>query len=330
MTLLCRCGSTDKPVAFEGCVKAEDYAVRCWDCTEDVQPVVETLLETLIESLSTAQDNSDVAKFNAHDCSDFALNSPAFAQLLLESKVAHEKTAGVFDPTVLPLWEAWQHSRTSTDGAASDLYAKHDCIVGYDHVVVGPHRAKKLREGVRLSLDALRHGYAADKVLEQLKSSHVRAARVTVKNSVVTCSIPPVKRLHKIDLTPLLHLSEHTATPPTYCVEMDSQALAVQTQHCKSPSYYVDPFTRRVSLGKLSAVVAFSNRCTLANAYATAAMIKGISFANTLVQTQGDVAFLFFYVDAEGNIQHQASQNLSLRPTKDGWIVRWIDAAAQT
>lgn len=74
------------------------------------QEEIEDLLVHLHESLCTYLPGSELSRFNEHDCSEFCFESPFFYPLVAKSKEVYRSTAGAFDPTVLPLVNAWEGS----------------------------------------------------------------------------------------------------------------------------------------------------------------------------------------------------------------------------
>lgn len=105
-----------------------------------------------IHRIASLHEDSELTRLNR----DGRLAGPsvAFLDLLAQAGAAHAATAGAFDPTVQPLWQA-----LATGG---DAQAAQDSI-GWDRVTVTPDEIR-LDRGQALTLNGIAQGWAADRI----------------------------------------------------------------------------------------------------------------------------------------------------------------------
>lgn len=85
--------------------------------------------------------------------------SPDMIQLLSQADQIHRATAGRFDPTIQPLWQALAQGQDPTAARA---------LIGWHHVQVDPHKVT-LAAGQALTLNGIAQGYVTDQATQILR-----------------------------------------------------------------------------------------------------------------------------------------------------------------
>ncbi len=116
----------------------------------------ENLLRRIEAVFSLYQPDSEVSRLNAVGHVD--LPSPDLVAVLELSRRVHLATAGLFDPTVQPLWRALA---TGGDADAAAL------LIGLDRVRVTPEGVR-MDKGQALTFNGIAQGYATDMVRDLL------------------------------------------------------------------------------------------------------------------------------------------------------------------
>jgi FAD:protein FMN transferase len=113
--------------------------------------------------------DSEISRLNAAGWLDQP--SPIFSHIAQVSDELHQLSEGAFDPSIQPLWSAWQNGPPSEADVTSAL-AK----VGWHHFSISSEYAS-LANRAALSFNGMAQGYAADRVMVA-----VREAGATVAN----------------------------------------------------------------------------------------------------------------------------------------------------
>ncbi len=126
------------------------------------QPVfraVERELTRLERIFSLYVDGSEIARLNASGHLDTP--SPELLDVLSLSASLHAATAGVFDPTVQPVWLAL---------AQGGNVAQAQDAVGWEHVRFDTRAVRLTRPGMGLTLNGIAQGYITDRIAALLRA----------------------------------------------------------------------------------------------------------------------------------------------------------------
>lgn len=124
--------------------------------------------------MSLYQERSQVYQLNRQghvDAPDHHL-----LQVLRYARQLSAQTAGAFDITVQPLWQAF--SRAATRGAlpAPDELAAAKALVNWQQVEASAQQLRLRRPGMAITLNGLAQGYAADLALAALRAKGIEHA----------------------------------------------------------------------------------------------------------------------------------------------------------
>lgn len=131
---------------------------------------------------SLYREDSDLSSLNQHQ----TIISPPIdlVQLLQECDRFWRLTGGAFDPTVQPLWIAYQtHFATSgADPAGPPPRRIGDAMdrVGFDKVLVSPDRIGYLRPGMALTLNGIAQGYITDRIIDLLRAGGIESCLIDI------------------------------------------------------------------------------------------------------------------------------------------------------
>jgi len=87
------------------------------------------------------------------------------------------RTEGAFDPTVQPLWPVWAEAAARGESPEASALRAAVARIGWRRVVLAPDRIV-LEPGMALTLNAVIQGYAADRVMDALRSRGIANAFV--------------------------------------------------------------------------------------------------------------------------------------------------------
>jgi len=277
------------------------YNVKYLDAQErDFQTAIDSLLEGFNESLSTYIKYSEISRFNK-DSTGIALSSGFFHPVLKASEKIYQATNGAFDPTVMPLVNAWgfgPNKEPQADSASVDSLMQ---FVGFDLIQYSADSVKKARSGVQLDFSAVAKGYAVDLVGELLLENGVEDFMVEIGGEVVCHGRNRQGDAWLIGINNPQYMVKG-GDMLTAKIRLDNKALATSGNYRnyyvkdgKKYAHTINPKTGYPVEHNLLSASVFAVSCMDADAYATAFMVVGTQQAITwLEENDGIEGFLIY------------------------------------
>ena len=271
---------------------------------EKLSKSIDSLLVVFNNSLSTYIPGSTVSMFNQ---SKEFYKADSFLKVVFKtSKDIYNNSNGAFDPTVMPLVNAWGFGFKNKENITNKLIDSLLSLVGLNKVTLDAEGLLH-KEDHRIMLDfsAIAKGYGVDVVSEFIEKIGIEnylveiGGEVRVKgvnqngqNWVIAIEEPDEsiesQKNRKIFEKLSLH-NKSLATSGNY------RKFYIDDQTGKKYAHTIDPHTGfPVQHNLLSATVAYKN-CMVADAYATAFMVLGIKEALGLAENIKDLEAFFIY-----------------------------------
>jgi FAD:protein FMN transferase len=285
------------------------------------QQEIEALLVRLHQSLSVSLPDSELSRFNEHDCSEFYFESPFFYPVFAKSKEVYRDTAGAFDPTFSSLintWEGCPAHATDSDSLPSNALCEY---VSLDCVVANVHRIKKLKEDVKLNFGGILKGYVVDQIADLLRAHGIEHMWIALGSKAMACGKPSPHHEWHLDINQNVAFLADTELQIT--MELVNKAVSVSSRKGKqklTQDRMMDPSTGYPVRHTLLAAAVVGKDCSTASAYATAMMARGLAFARELLAQQKDLAAFLVYEDDHGTPAFYSSSGLQMQ-RKDHTIV---------
>ena len=311
-------GVADKPKLGDKAKAAKDEKTEdelVGSCEELLGRLVQRELDKIDGLASTYRSDSEVARFNRSDSTDWFPVSEDLAKIVAVALDVSKKTKGAYDVTVAPLVNLYRFGPNKTPLAAFPSDEEIDALrqrVGCDKLEVRLAPAPALRKAIpdlTIDLSSVAKGYAVDRVAETLEASGLNDYLVEIGGEI-RCrgkkldpiTNEPVKwtlGLQSPEVVPQGVAS--TRVPDVYryvYVDSDDKSAAIATSGDYNNyaqvgdlrySHFVDPRTGRPTevinpdhepeslLGSVSVLAADSTAlsCAQADAYATAFSVLG-------------------------------------------------------
>ncbi len=304
----------EKPrvVTLQGESMGTRYCIQYLDkWSRNYQEEIEALLDQIQQALSVFLPSSEVSRFNEWGCEEFYFNSPFFYPVFSKSKEVYHNTSGAFDPTILPLANAWEDNMDNVEKLDSSYIDKLRECVSLDYVVANEHRIKKLKEGVRLDFRGMLKGYAADQLATLLSTHGIKHAWIALENKVVAAGMPNKHRLWHTALHPYLPaIGDLEIT-----IELADRALAISSikeEESFNFACIIDPVVGYPVRHDLLAAVVLAQDCVTAEAYAMAMMVRGLNYAQELLEKQPELVAFLVYKDSKGATAFYTSSGLRM------------------
>lgn len=250
-----------------------------------------------IESIASRFDEaSELSRLNREGIVNNP--SPDLRELITLSLEYHRITGGAFDITILPLldlWAAglWQETPEVQQARVDETMS----LVGSDKVIVEEDRIFFTVTGVRVTLDGITQGYAADEAMEVLEATGIKSGLINVSGDIAILGTKPngdpwvVSLVNPADTTQSLAdfklVNKAISTSGNYERYFDpTQAV----------SHIIDPKTGYSAQKSTSATIVAAN-ATQADALATAAFVLGPEDGVTMVEEVKGVECLIVGAD---------------------------------
>jgi len=287
------CGEPAGPAQFTGATMGTTYHVTVTAADTParqagVQAAIDTVLGEVDRTFSTYRDDSELARLNLDPSSDWINVSRGLWQLLRLAHEVSEATGGAFDITVAPLLELWDIGTARTRPVAVLTPPAPPQVeqalqaVGYGRLELRDATTPVVRKtapGMRLTVDGIAPGHAADGIALALDSLHYRDYIVEIGGEVRARGERPggggwriaVEAPRALARDPLVGLRLRDMAVSTSGDYRDVRVDAAGRTY----SHTLDPRTGQPVDGALTSVTVLDPLAARADAYATALMVMG-------------------------------------------------------
>lgn len=245
-----------------------------------LQKQIDARLAEINAAMSTYDPTSEISRLNQQTESSRVGISADFYQTLLISKSVFDQSGGYFDPTVGPLVDLWgfgPEGRILQRPTAAQVKAVMT-QVGFDQLDLSVNNQVLKPVGVHLDLSAVAKGYGVDQVAGVLAAQGIASYFVEIGGEVQTRGFKPdgskwivgleAPVVGEVSIESALALSDQAlATSGNYrnFYEVDGETYA----------HTINPLTGNPARNRLLSVSVLSDRCAVADAWATALMSMG-------------------------------------------------------
>ncbi|HJM38639.1 MAG TPA: FAD:protein FMN transferase [Planctomycetota bacterium] len=275
------------------------------------QAATEHALAEVDGLMSTYKPASDLSIFNRAPAERWVPVSPLTLKVTLQALAWAEKTEGAFDPTVMPLVNAWSFGPTDrrTDAPTEKQLRQIQKLVGYQHIQVreSPPALKKNLGGVELDFSAIAKGFGVDFASAALVKAGAEAFMLEVGGELVVQGQKPNRTPWKIEIEQPNDDASFGSSSQIRVELASGQAMATSGDYRnyrvvdgKRISHTIDPRSGRPIEHNLASVSILAQDCTTADALATAVMVLGPEKGMELIESLSGVACLLILRVEEG------------------------------
>jgi len=280
-------------------------------------------------SLSDYKTTSELSRF----CQSSPHRTPQsvscdFWELSRTSQAISEKTEGAFDITVGNLSHLWRMARKRNRLPTSEKIRAARELTGFRKLEIHPNQKLRLTQsGMKLDFGGIAKGYSADQIICLLKQHRIQSALVDAGGDICASNPPPGKSHWKVrirdtqtesEVTERVHLKLANAAVAT-----SGDLNQYLTVKGKKHSHIIDPRTGQATTN-ISMVTVIAPNATLADAYASAVSVAGVTQGLALIENLADTDCLILAHSrnsgepierfTSGNWQRSAGQNQQANP----------------
>lgn len=307
------------PVKIEGKTMGTTYHITYFDKQKrNFKPQIDSLLVVVNAGINTYQKDSEVTRFNQASRS-FRFEQPYFREMLERSQPIVAASEGAFDPTVMPLVNAWGF------GPAQPLYAEIPDVdsirafVGFDKIGFNKDSVWKTDARVQLDFGGIGQGYGADVVTDFLKQKGITNMLVEIGGEGMACGInlqtgkpwqigildPNSTRSNRLFKVYVYLKDESFTTSGGYFNYREIEG--------RKYTHTIDPVTGYPVNNPLLSVSVFTADATSADGWATALMVMGPEKARKTLNEHKEMQGILMYSNEKGEMEVYVTPGLSSR-----------------
>ncbi len=292
------------------------YNIKYYDREErNFKKEVDSLLEAFNASLNTYIPDSEISRFNRD--SAFSFSSPYFPLVLESSKRIHQITGGAYDPTVMPLVNAWGFGPGTAVNPDSVYIDSLMQFVGFDQINFSENEVWKNDRRTALDFSASAKGYGVDVVIDYLASRGIENAFVEIGGEVRVSG-------RNLDIDgpwriAILDPGSTEANPYSIAmVELEDRAMATSGNYFNYRvidgirySHTLNPVTGYPEVSPILSASVFASSCMEADALATAFMVMGHRRAIDFLNEHEEYDAFLIFDSGQGQVSTYATEGVS-------------------
>lgn len=271
-------------------------------------------LNDSIQQLLTMVDNS-VSPFNKQSLVT-AINEGKsdkvdrlFMKLYRKALEVNKASGGVYDPTVMPLVNAWgfgfKSGNLPTDAQIDSILA----FVGIEHTRLNGDKVVKDDPRVQFDFSSIAKGMACDEIAAMLARNGAVNYMVEIGGEVVAQGVNQRGETWRVSVDMPMPDDENGAVHANaMVVNLDSLAIATSGSYRKfkevegkKVSHIINPKTGRSEESPLLSVSIVAPDCMTADAWATACMAMGLGKTQSMMEKNNSLGVMTISADEQGN-----------------------------
>ena len=287
--------------AHEGVVWTTEYHIT-YEAAHDLGDSIQLILGNLDMSVSPYNKASLISAINENETN----RTDAYLQrLLTASREVWRESSGAFDPTVMPLVNAWgfgYKNGTLPSRAQLDSLLQ---FVGMDKVTLQGDSLLKQDPRVMLDFSSIAKGMACDEIGRMLVRNGAVNWLVEIGGEVMTSGVNNRGTAWHVSVDmPTSEQDGNADHESAVVLTLDSGAVATSGNYRKwrieegnKLSHIIDPHTGDSRTGTLLSVTIVASDCMTADAWATACMVMGEENVKNMMGNRNDLGVMTISAD---------------------------------
>ncbi len=282
---------------------------------EDYKFQIDSILQEIDSSLSIYKKYSLISRLNrGEDLKTDTLFNTVFAgaqKVFLESE-------GRFDCSVSPLVNAWGFYKDKLgDSLFIDSVQFRNILrnIGFQKIqLIGDSLV--MPDYMQLDFNAIAQGYTVDLIANYLDRINISNYLIEVGGEIIAKGKNPEGNIWRIGVDkPLVDIDMESRFQ--FILDLQDKALATSGNYRKfyekdgvRYSHMINPITGFPVSNRLLSVTVIYDNCILADAYATAFMVMGVSKVKEFVKKRPEIEVYLIYSGPEGEWKTYISPNM--------------------
>nr|MBZ1359484.1 FAD:protein FMN transferase [Dyadobacter fermentans] len=307
-------------ISIQGEAQGTTYHIRYFDPqNRNFKHSIDSVLTEFDKCLSLYRSDSELSAFNR--TSRHTFRSAWFYEVLVKSNEIHAATGGAFDPTIMPVSEAYgfgNKKNVDPENVNMDSLLQ---FVGFKHIEFNQKEVSS-PPGVRLDFNGIAQGYSVDIVGAFLRSHGIHRFMVEIGGEVICSGTKNNGRPWVTGIENPLRPAALAAT-----VALTNRAMTTAgnyhnhfTRNGITYNHIIDPRSGgRRSGGRRSgsmeqtpllSVTVFAKDAITADGYDTAFFVMGSEATKTFLKNRKDIDVYMLYTNEEGHLMSYATDGI--------------------
>lgn len=286
--------------SHEGVVWTTEYHIT-YEATHDLGDSIQLILNNIDMSASPYNKASLITALNENT----STRVDAYIKQLIEaSAIVNRESGGAFDPTVMPLVNAWGFGYKNGSLPSRPQLDSILQFVGMDKVALHGDTLVKQDPRVMLDFSSIAKGMACDEIGRMLTRNGARNWLVEIGGEVMASGINQRGTAWQVSVDMPTEEQDFVTHESAMTLALDSGAVATsgnyrkwRVEGNKKLSHIIDPHTGDSRTGTLLSVTVTAPDCMTADAWATACMAMGDSATRALMQGRNDLGVMTITAD---------------------------------
>lgn len=303
-----------QPISIRGFAQGTTYSITYFDVQHrNFQTEIKQLLLDFDYSVSTYQPYSIISRMNRNEAVDV---DDYFRTCFCKAKEVWKNTHGAFDPTVMPLVNAWGFGPGKKITIEK---AKIDSIlgfVGFDLIDLKGTAIRKKDQRVSLDFNAFAQGYSVDVVSNFLKNKRIESFVVEIGGEVYASGKKPDGGNWQVGIEQPYD-NQESENPTRIWAKLENLAIATSGNNRQyyiekgiKYSHHINPKTGYPAKNTLLSASVFAADCISADAYATGLLVMGLHKAQQFLVKHRELQAYLIYSDEFGNLMEYQTPGL--------------------
>lgn len=269
---------------------------------------IDSLLYAISEkSTSTYSKESTISKFNERQ--RLKTDDAHFQTVLDLSKALYKKTNSAFDPTVMPLVNAYGFGPEEAQVLEQSQVDSILDFIGLEKIIkaeVGGENEviiAKADPRVQLDFSAIAKGYAVDRVADFMKSHNINNFLVEIGGEVLASGKKSDGSSWNLGVD---RPKENAARRVKAIVSIENQGVATSGNYRnfkimdgQKVVHTINPSTGKPEISNLLSATILAPDCATADALATACMVMGLEKAKKMISADSEIEAYLIYSENE-------------------------------
>ncbi|MEN9323955.1 MAG: hypothetical protein RL699_1735 [Bacteroidota bacterium] len=305
----------DQAQTIKGFAQGTTYSISYYDVKQrDFQPEISQILLDFDLSVSTYKPNSIISRINRNE-PNVKVDS-YFIACFQKAKEVWKNTQGAFDPTVLPLVNAWGFGPGKKINIEKSKIDSILQFVGFNLIEL--KGTKIIKKDLRVSLDfnAFAQGYSVDVIADFLKKKGIESFVVEIGGEVYAHGKKPDGSFWQVGIEEPIDNQEFD-NPTRVVAQLENRAIATSGNNRQyyiekgiKYSHHLDPKTGFPTQNNLFSASVFAGNCISADAYATGLLVMGLEKAKSFLSQHPELQVYLLYSDDYGNFREYKTSGL--------------------
>lgn len=308
---------------MEGETMGTTYHISYFDGKKrDFKKSVDSILVLVNQSINTYDSASEVSRFNRGNGIKFSL--PYLLPPLRKAQEVVKASHGAFDPTVMPLVNAWGFGPVKGKPIPTDKQVDSiRSFIGFEKIQFSGDSLWKIDPRAQLDFGGIGQGYGADVVSDFLKSKGINNMLIELGGEGMAVG----RNLEKNKPWELGILDPQSTRDSLFYkayVSLENKGYSTSGNYFnyrevngQKFSHTIDPETGHPVQRSILSASVFARDCMTADAWATAFMVMGHEKAFKILNDHPELNVFFVYSEADGKINTFSSEGIKSLITTD-------------